>query len=77
MDIGPQELLIVLVIVLLLFGSKKLPELARSVGQAKRAFTEGTEASASDDSRSRLAGRRRGAQPESPPSSPSGGSTTT
>jgi len=35
-DIGPPELIIILVIVLLLFGSKKLPELARSIGQAKR-----------------------------------------
>ncbi len=36
MDVGPAELIIVLVIVLLLFGGKKLPELARSLGQAKR-----------------------------------------
>jgi sec-independent protein translocase protein TatA len=34
LDIGPGELLVVLVIVLLLFGSKKIPELARSIGQA-------------------------------------------
>jgi sec-independent protein translocase protein TatA len=70
MDIGPPELLIVLVIVLFLFGSKKLPELARSVGQAKRAFTEGHEtpaAEAEDEAQTE----------SSPPSSPSGGSTTT
>ena len=74
MDIGPPELLIVLVIVLFLFGSKKLPELARSVGQAKRAFTEGHEASAAEAH----AEKADGAQAESsPPSSPSGGSTTT
>jgi len=36
---GP-ELLIVLVIVLLLFGGKKLPEVARSMGQAMRAFKD-------------------------------------
>ena len=72
MDIGPPELLIVLVIVLFLFGSKKLPELARSVGQAKRAFTEGHEAPAAD------AEDEAEAQAESsPPSNPSGGSTTT
>ena len=34
---GP-ELLILLAVILLLFGGKKLPELARSLGQAKREF---------------------------------------
>ena len=37
---GP-ELLIILALVTLLFGGKKLPELARSLGQAKREFHEG------------------------------------
>jgi sec-independent protein translocase protein TatA len=41
MDIGPPELIIILVIVLLLFGSKKLPELARSLGKAKRELEAG------------------------------------
>jgi sec-independent protein translocase protein TatA len=41
MDIGPAELLIVLAVVLLLFGSKKLPELARGMGQASREFKKG------------------------------------
>lgn len=39
--LGPMELLIVLAIVLLLFGSTKLPKLARSLGQAQREFKEG------------------------------------
>jgi sec-independent protein translocase protein TatA len=38
MDVGPTELLIVLVVVLLLFGSKKLPDLARGMGQAAHEF---------------------------------------
>ena len=37
--VGGPELMIVLVIVLLLFGSTRLPQLARSLGQAKREFT--------------------------------------
>ena len=41
MDLGPPELLIVLVLALLMFGSKKLPELARSLGSAKREFAKG------------------------------------
>ena len=42
MSFGPTELLIVLAIVLLSFGGTKLPNLARSVGQAKREVEAGT-----------------------------------
>jgi sec-independent protein translocase protein TatA len=41
MDLGAPELLIILVVVLVLFGGKKLPDLARSLGAAKREFQEG------------------------------------
>ena len=41
MDIGPPELLIILAVVLVLFGGKKLPELARSLGKAKQEFQDG------------------------------------
>ncbi len=39
--IGPPELLIVLVIVMLLFGAKRLPQVARSMGQAGKEFKSG------------------------------------
>lgn len=39
--VGIQELLIVLVIVLLLFGGKKLPELSKSIGEAIRELRKG------------------------------------
>ncbi len=35
---GPQELIIVLFIVILLFGAKKLPELAKGLGKGIREF---------------------------------------
>jgi sec-independent protein translocase protein TatA len=41
MNLGGPEMLIVLVVVLLLFGSKKVPELARSLGKAQKEFKEG------------------------------------
>lgn len=40
--IGAPELLIILVVVVLLFGSKKVPELARSLGQSVKEFRKGT-----------------------------------
>lgn len=39
---GPQELIIILIIVLVLFGAKKLPELARGLGQGIREFKKAT-----------------------------------
>jgi sec-independent protein translocase protein TatA len=41
MNLGPVELLVILGIVLLLFGAKKLPELARSMGKSTREFKRG------------------------------------
>jgi sec-independent protein translocase protein TatA len=41
MNLGPTELIIILVIVLVLFGSTKLPKLARSMGQASKEFKKG------------------------------------
>jgi sec-independent protein translocase protein TatA len=42
MNFGAPELIIVLLVVLLLFGGAKLPQLARSLGQAKKEFQEGS-----------------------------------
>lgn len=39
--IGTTEAIIIGGVVLLLFGAKKLPELAKSMGQSKAAFDEG------------------------------------
>ncbi len=44
--IGLEELIVILVIVLILFGGKKLPELSRSIGGAikeiRKGFSEDT-----------------------------------
>ena len=42
-DVGGPELLIILAVILLLFGGKKVPELARSLGKAKKEFQKGVD----------------------------------
>ena len=41
--IGGQELLVVLLVILLLFGSKQIPEFARMMGKGMREFKKATE----------------------------------
>ena len=48
MNLGPTELIIVLVIVLVLFGGAKLPKLAKSLGEAQREFKKGSDEGATD-----------------------------
>jgi sec-independent protein translocase protein TatA len=47
--IGPTEILIILGIILLIFGSTQLPKLARSMGQAQKEFKKGLKEGAQDD----------------------------
>ena len=46
---GYQELLIILVIVLILFGANRLPELAKSLGSSVKEFKKGVNESQKDD----------------------------
>jgi len=49
-DIGPPELILILVVVLVLFGGAQLPKLARNLGKAQQEFKKGLEgARAGDD----------------------------
>ena len=42
MNLGPTELIIVLVIIMLLFGAARLPKLARSLGESAKEFKKAT-----------------------------------
>ncbi|MDX6720524.1 MAG: sec-independent protein translocase protein TatA [Solirubrobacteraceae bacterium] len=48
-SIGPLELIVVLVIALLVFGPKKLPELGRSLGSGMREFKDSITGNSKDD----------------------------
>ena len=47
--LGYQELLIILVIVLVLFGANRLPELARSLGSSVKEFKKGVNEAQKED----------------------------
>jgi sec-independent protein translocase protein TatA len=54
---GTQELLIILLIVFVLFGASRLPQLAKALGQSKRAFKDGLD-EADEEARIEAARRR-------------------
>lgn len=49
MGLGATEILVILGVVLLLFGSTRLPALARSLGQASSEFKAGIRDKGNDD----------------------------
>jgi sec-independent protein translocase protein TatA len=48
-NLGVPELLIILVIIILIFGVGKLPELGKALGQGIREFREGTQGLVEED----------------------------
>ena len=41
MNVGPTEIIIIALVVLLLFGGKKIPELMKGLGKGVKSFKEG------------------------------------
>jgi sec-independent protein translocase protein TatA len=41
MNLGSTEILLIVAVLFLLFGATRLPQLAKSLGQSKKAFKEG------------------------------------
>ena len=42
MSLGPWEIIIIFVVILLVFGGKKLPELAKGLGEGIKEFRKAT-----------------------------------
>ena len=61
--LGTQELLVILVIVLVLFGGSKLPEIARSLGKSmhefKKGINEGLQATGEKDEDAKAKGEKK------------------
>ncbi|HEY1646151.1 MAG TPA: twin-arginine translocase TatA/TatE family subunit [Candidatus Saccharimonadales bacterium] len=49
LDLGTPELIIILAIILVLFGGKKLPELSKSIGQSAKELRKGLSDDVSHD----------------------------
>ena len=71
-NLGGGEIILILALILILFGAKKLPELAKGLGQGIKEFKKATKevtdevSSAMDDSSS----QQRRLPPSTPPSEP-------
>lgn len=48
-NVGPMELVIVLIIALIVLGPKKLPEVGKSLGRGMREFKESLSGDSRDD----------------------------
>ena len=46
---GPMELVVILLVVLLLFGTKRLPEIGRAMGEGIREFKKSLKEASSDE----------------------------
>ena len=50
--IGPWQIVIIIAVVILLFGAKKIPELMKGVGKGIREFKDATKEDSDDDPKS-------------------------
>ena len=48
-SLGPTEIILIILVIVLLFGAKKLPELARGSGRARRIFKAETKGLTDDE----------------------------
>jgi sec-independent protein translocase protein TatA len=65
-NIGPLEIVIILIIALIIFGPKRLPELGRSMGKGMREFKNSLTSDKDDDDDVRELERSGGGAEERP-----------
>jgi sec-independent protein translocase protein TatA len=53
MNLGPTEIIIIAIVIFALFGYRKLPDAARSIGRSMRIFKAETKGMREDDVRAR------------------------
>ena len=70
-QVGGTELLILLVIILLLFGAKRIPQLARSLGTGTREFRKGISGAYDEDEAKESDEPRKGEEARPPEGAPS------
>ncbi len=68
--IGPQELLLVLLIVIIIFGARKLPELGKSLGEGIKNFKSSV--GGKDKDKEKEKDKEQGAPPDNKPHTPQG-----
>ena len=64
LGLGPWELLIVLAVVLLIFGGKRLPELARGLGKSVTNFKAGLNEEQSEETETSTQAQQNGTPPK-------------
>jgi sec-independent protein translocase protein TatA len=62
-SIGPLEIGIVVVILILLFGASRLPKLGKSAGQGLRGFKDGLQEGVKEDPDEKLEDKKKKKQP--------------
>jgi sec-independent protein translocase protein TatA len=64
--LSPVHIALLLVVVLMLFGAKRLPEVGKSLGTGLRGFKQSLEGMTEEEQRPQLAAADRGATPAAP-----------
>ncbi|MFM8441298.1 MAG: twin-arginine translocase TatA/TatE family subunit [Acidobacteriota bacterium] len=51
MNLGTTEIILIVAVLFLLFGATRLPQLAKALGQSKKAFKDGLKEAEEEDSK--------------------------
>jgi sec-independent protein translocase protein TatA len=73
-DVGPPEIIVLVLLILLLFGAKKLPEIGRGMGKGIREFRDATKGIGDDVKAGMDGDEKKPADPTAKDDTSSGGS---